>query len=158
MKATWTKLENGEWGVKLLGSEWPQGTGRGLPVTVETQAGRKTEVVLGEHIRTFRIAGGRFVDIYEKATEAQKAQFTAEARAERERNAEPTWVDPEITAFEQEVEADLDPDLAREAYEEMQREGEMIAREEQGWSAAFESYTGRDFDGHWAEVLEARES
>lgn len=66
MTATWTKV-NGEWCVRLADAPWPGGSGAGLPVWVTTQAGSKKQVVLGEHVRTWRVGGGRFVDIYRAA-------------------------------------------------------------------------------------------
>ena len=67
MTATWTRV-NGEWCIRLADGEWPGGTGTGLPVWVKTRTGSRKQVVLGEHVRTFRVKGGRFVDIYRQGT------------------------------------------------------------------------------------------
>ena len=144
MTATWTKLDSGEWAVKLTDAPWPGGTGTSLPVTVTARSGQTKQVILGEHVRVWRIKGGRFVDIYRVATVEERAAMTAE-------HAEARMVAAEIAADdgEREMEAecrvgrDLDPDLAREAFDEMQAEGEMIAREEAqatGWSEGFSSF------------------
>ena len=60
---TWTKVE-GEWAVRIEDSPYATGTGVGMPYTVTAKSGRKTRVILGAHVRTFRITGGRFVDVY----------------------------------------------------------------------------------------------
>ena len=64
MTASWTKLDDGSWGVRLERAPWPSGTGVGLPVVVRSKSGRRATVVLGEHLRGFRIKGGVFVDVY----------------------------------------------------------------------------------------------
>ena len=63
MTATWTKV-NGEWCVRLTDCPYPGGSGKGLPVWVETRNGSKKQVVLAERLRVWRVKGGRFVEIY----------------------------------------------------------------------------------------------
>lgn len=68
--SSWIKLDDGTWGVRLVGCEYATGTCTGIPFTVKTRAGKKTRVVLGEHVRTFRVERGKFVDIYRVAPSA----------------------------------------------------------------------------------------
>lgn len=82
---TWTKLEDGTWGIRWEDCPYPGGTAEGLPVTVTTRAGKKTEVIAGPRERYFLVKGGRRVDIYRVATPEQEARYTREYAEQRER-------------------------------------------------------------------------
>lgn len=77
MQATWRRFDDGEWGVRLTQPEYPPSTWVGLPVTVRSRSGKKRNVVLGEHVRTFRIKGGVIV-----------AEFRVESRSHTETERE----------------------------------------------------------------------
>lgn len=64
MIATWAKIDGETWGVRLEDAPWPGGSGVGMPVAIRTKAGKRADVVLGAHVRTWRVAGGRFIDLY----------------------------------------------------------------------------------------------
>jgi hypothetical protein len=70
--------------------------------------------------------------------EAEEATF--EVRPSMLRGAHPVICTDE--EMEEILRGDLDPDLRREAFEEMQAEGDMIAREEAdlGWADSFNRY------------------
>lgn len=65
MAATW-KHENGEWFAQVTGGDFPQYM-TGTPISVLARSGRKTRVLLGEHVRGWMIARGRHVDLYRVA-------------------------------------------------------------------------------------------
>jgi hypothetical protein len=69
MEATYTKLEDGTWGVSLHCPDYPEHF-VGLTVTAVTRAGRRSQVTLGEHVRSFMKKGerGRQTDIFRVAS------------------------------------------------------------------------------------------
>ena len=68
MEANWTKLEDGSWGARLTGSDYHAKSWIGLPCTLTSRSGSKKEVILSEHVKTFRIKGGTVVDIFRVAS------------------------------------------------------------------------------------------
>jgi len=60
---TWQRVGD-DWAVRWEGSEYPSGTATGFVVVVKAKSGRKTRVILGDHLRHFLVKGGRHVDLY----------------------------------------------------------------------------------------------
>lgn len=67
---TWTRLEDGTWGVALPNFYPSNADGpgpdvnSGLPVTVKTKSGEKKTVVIGDFVKKYRIKGGIIVKVY----------------------------------------------------------------------------------------------
>jgi hypothetical protein len=64
MAASWIKLDSGEWGIRMQDSSYHEATWPGLPCTVESKGGKRTKVIVGEHVRTFRVKGGSMVFVF----------------------------------------------------------------------------------------------
>jgi hypothetical protein len=65
--ASWTKLNNGEWGIKVENAQYYPDQMIGTPIIVTNKAGDKTEVIIGKHVSGYMPKGGRgrHTDIYE---------------------------------------------------------------------------------------------
>jgi hypothetical protein len=83
MRASWTKLETGDWGVKLVDSPWPGDSGYGMPVTITAASGKKSDVVLSDLVKSFRIKGGIIVKIHKIATEDERKKMIDDYTAAR---------------------------------------------------------------------------
>lgn len=66
MDATWTKLTDGTWGVKVMRCQ-PYIV-EGEPIVVQTRSGEKKPVLLGPLVREFRVKGGDFVRVFKVQT------------------------------------------------------------------------------------------
>ncbi len=67
---TWTRLEDGTWGVQLP-EFYPTNVrepgpdrNTGLPVTVKTKSGKKKTVILGDFVKSFRGKRGIVIKVY----------------------------------------------------------------------------------------------
>lgn len=125
MRNSWTKLDDGTWGARLENFAYA-GTAenKGLGVTLTTRAGRKTDVILGDFVRQFRIKGGIIVKVY------RVFENEAEYQASLTREHGDVYWGNEFGRQEAAQE--------RAAYQsEMDWEGEMIAREEREYQQGY---------------------